>query len=76
MGNGIIQNFFNGRKPSGKKAHEKMFTIPGHKGISNQNHTKIPPHPCKNSYHQEHHQQQMLARMKGKRNLHKLLVGM
>jgi hypothetical protein len=23
-----------------------MFTISGHKGNANQNHTKIPPHPC------------------------------
>jgi hypothetical protein len=29
-----------------KKTHEKMFTIPGHKGNANQNHTKIPPHSC------------------------------
>jgi hypothetical protein len=29
-----------------KKTHEKMLTISGHKGNANQNHTKIPPHPC------------------------------
>jgi hypothetical protein len=29
-----------------KKKREKMFTIPGHKGNANQNHTKIPPHSC------------------------------
>jgi hypothetical protein len=29
-----------------------------------------------NGCHQEHHQQQMLARMQGKRNPHTLLVGM
>jgi hypothetical protein len=29
-----------------KKTHEKMLTIPGHKANANQNHTKIPPHPC------------------------------
>jgi hypothetical protein len=29
-----------------KKTHEKMLTIPGHKGNANQNHTKIPLHPC------------------------------
>jgi hypothetical protein len=40
-----------------------MFTIPGHKGNANQNHTIIPPHSCYNSYHQKHHQQQMLVRM-------------
>jgi hypothetical protein len=49
-----------------KNVHEKMFTSPGHKGNANQNHTKVPPH----------HQQQMLARMQGKRNPHTLLVGM
>jgi hypothetical protein len=26
--------------------HEKMLTIFGHKGNANQNHVKIPPHPC------------------------------
>jgi hypothetical protein len=30
-----------------KKTHEKMFTISGHKGNANQNHTNIPPHPVK-----------------------------
>jgi hypothetical protein len=29
-----------------KKTHEKMLTIPGHKGNANQNHVKIPPHSC------------------------------
>jgi hypothetical protein len=28
------------------KNHEKMLTIPGHKGNANQNHTKILPHSC------------------------------
>jgi hypothetical protein len=29
-----------------KKTHEEMLNIPGHKGNVNQNHGKIPPHPC------------------------------
>jgi hypothetical protein len=29
-----------------KKTHEKMLTISSHKGNANQNHTRIPPHPC------------------------------
>jgi hypothetical protein len=29
-----------------KKHMKKMFTIPGHKGNENQNHTKIPSHSC------------------------------
>jgi hypothetical protein len=33
-----------------KETHEKMLTISGHKRNANQNHTKIPPHPCENSY--------------------------
>jgi hypothetical protein len=45
VGNWTKQNFFKGRNPSGQKAHEKMLTIPGHKGNANQNHTKILPHP-------------------------------
>jgi hypothetical protein len=49
---------------------------PWHKGNANQNHIKILPHSCLNGYHQEHKQQQMLARMQGKRNPHTLLVGM
>jgi hypothetical protein len=59
-----------------KNHMKKMLNIPGHKGNANQNHTKIPPHSCQNSYHQKHHQQQMLARMQGKRNPHLLLVRM
>jgi hypothetical protein len=44
-----------------------MLTIPAHKGNASQNHTKILPHSFKNSYHQEHHQQQMLERMQGEK---------
>jgi hypothetical protein len=29
-----------------KKHMKKMLAISGHKGNANQNHTKIPPHPC------------------------------
>jgi hypothetical protein len=29
-----------------KKNMKQMLTISGHKGNANQNHTKIPPHPC------------------------------
>jgi hypothetical protein len=43
--------------------HEKMSTIPGQKGNANQNHTKIPPQSCYNSYQQEYHQQERLVRM-------------
>jgi hypothetical protein len=55
---------------------KKMLTISSHKGNANQNHTKVPPHPCYNSHCQKHHQQYVLARMWGKRNPNPLLVGM
>jgi hypothetical protein len=29
-----------------QKTHDKILTISGQKGNTNQNHTKIPPHPC------------------------------
>jgi hypothetical protein len=41
-----LNKFFKGRNPNGQKTHEKMLTVPGHKGNANQNHTKILPHPC------------------------------
>jgi hypothetical protein len=59
-----------------KKYMKKMLTISGQKGNANQNHTKIPPHPCYNTHHQKHHHQQVLERMWGKRNPHTLLVEM
>jgi hypothetical protein len=34
-----------------KKHMKKMLTISSNKGNANQNHTKIPPHPCYNSHH-------------------------
>jgi hypothetical protein len=46
-----------------------MLTISGHKG-------NATLHPWYNSYHQKHHQQQMLVRMWGKRNRHIMLMGM
>jgi hypothetical protein len=52
-----------------------MLFISSHKGNENQNHTKTPPQPCWNSYHQKHHQQ-VLVRMWKKRNPHTLLMGM
>jgi hypothetical protein len=43
----LTKNFFKRKNLNGKiKTHEKMFTIPGHKGNANQNHTKIPSHSC------------------------------
>jgi hypothetical protein len=46
MGKWIEQNFFKGRSPNGQKTHIEMFNIPTHKGNTNQNHVKIPPHSC------------------------------
>jgi hypothetical protein len=61
---------------TGKKTHEEMLTIPGHKGNANQNYTKIPPYSCLNGHHQEHKQQKKLTRMWEKMTPHTLLVGM
>jgi hypothetical protein len=73
MGNCIKQKFFK-EKSKWLKSTRKMLTIPGYKGNANQSHTKIPPHSCYNSYHQEHHHQQMLAKLQ-EMNPHILLVG-
>jgi alpha/beta superfamily hydrolase len=53
-----------------------MCNLFGHKGNANQNDIEIPPHPSQNGYHQEHKQQQMLARMWRKKNTSTLLVEM
>jgi hypothetical protein len=45
MGNWTKQ-LFQRKKSKWQKAHEKMLTIPGHKGSANQNHTKITCHSC------------------------------
>jgi hypothetical protein len=46
MGNLTKQNFNKRKNLNGQKAHEKMLTISSYKVNANQNHTKIPPHPC------------------------------
>jgi chorismate mutase len=52
------------------KKYMKKAQHPCHKGNANQNHIKIPPYSCQNGYYEENKQQQMLARMWGKRNPH------
>jgi hypothetical protein len=42
----LNRTFCKGGSQNGQKTHEKMLTIPVHKGNANQNHTKIPPHSC------------------------------
>jgi hypothetical protein len=44
-----------------------MLNILGHTGNANQNDIKISPHSSQNGHHQEHKQQQMLARMQEKK---------
>jgi hypothetical protein len=71
MGNQTKQNFLKRRHSNSQKTHEKMLTICSHKENANQNHTKIPSHPCETSHHQKHHHHhQMLARMWGKEPSH------
>jgi hypothetical protein len=45
------------------KKHKEMLNIPGHKGNANQNCIEIPLHSSQNGYHQEHKEQETLARM-------------
>jgi hypothetical protein len=49
-----LNRTFKRRNSNGQKPHENMLTLSSHKGNANQNHTKIPPHPCYNSNHQKH----------------------
>jgi hypothetical protein len=42
----LNRTFSKEENSNGKKAHEKMLTISIHKRNENQNHIKIPPHPC------------------------------
>jgi hypothetical protein len=52
--NELNRNFSKEKVQIAKKTQEEMFSIPGHKGNTNQNHVKIPLHPCYNGCHQEH----------------------
>jgi hypothetical protein len=38
--------FLKRRNSNGQKTHEKMLSISSYKGNANQNHSKIPLHPC------------------------------
>jgi hypothetical protein len=51
-----------------------MLTISGQKGMQIKTTLRFHFTPVQISYHQKHHQQQMLERMWGKRNPHALLV--
>jgi hypothetical protein len=42
----LNRTFSNAEVQMAKKHMKKIFTITGHKGNENQNHTKIPPHSC------------------------------
>jgi hypothetical protein len=42
----INRTFSKEKIQMAKKAHEKMLTIPGHKGNANQNYTNIPSYSC------------------------------
>jgi hypothetical protein len=51
-----------------KKCSAKV-SILSYKGNVNQNYTEVPPHSSQVSHYEENLQQQMLARMWGKRTL-------
>jgi hypothetical protein len=42
--NDLNRGFYQRSKSNYSKTHEEILNIPGHKGIANQNHIKIPPH--------------------------------
>jgi hypothetical protein len=44
--NELIRAFSKEEIQMAKKTHEKILTIPGHKGNANQNHTKMSPYSC------------------------------
>jgi hypothetical protein len=44
--NELIRTFSKEEIQMAIKTHEKILTIPGHKGNTSQNHSKIPPHSC------------------------------
>jgi hypothetical protein len=58
-----------------KKTHEKMLTITSHKEMQIKTTLRFHLPLFRITTIQEHHQQ-MLVRMRGKRNLHTLLLGM
>jgi hypothetical protein len=59
-----------------KKTHEKMLTISGHKGNSNQNHTKIPLSLVRIAIIRNTTTNKCWQGCRGKRNSHTLLMGM
>jgi hypothetical protein len=46
MSKRTAQRFLKEKDPNGKKTHEEVLKIPGHKGNANQNHVKTPSHSC------------------------------
>ena len=45
-------NSFSNKHYSWPQTHEKMVNIANHQGNVSQNHRKLWPHTCQNSYHQ------------------------
>jgi hypothetical protein len=50
-----------------------MFNIPGYKGNANQNNTDISPYSSQNVYH-EYNQQQIIAKILGKKHPYTCLL--
>ena len=53
-----------------------MLKITNYLRDANQNDNEVPFHICQNDYHQQINKQQVLTRMRRKKNPHALLVGM
>ena len=52
-----------------------MLKVTNYLRDANQNSNVVPSHTCQNSYHQQINTQEVMARMRRKRNPHALLVG-
>ena len=78
MGNGPKQNIFKRRQKEGQEEHENMLKVTNYPRHANQNDNAVPSHTCQNGNHQQINKQQVLARMRRKKNPHAraLMVGM
>ena len=76
MGYRAKQNVFSWGTPNGLQTSEEVLYILSHQGIANQNNPEIPPHTSQIGQDPKLRWQQMLVRLRRKRNTSPLLVGL
>ena len=76
MGYRAKQNVFSWGTPNGREISEEVLDILSHQGNANQNNPEIPPHTSQIGQDPKIRWQQMLARLRRKRNTSPLLVGL